>query len=275
METGTIRAAILDLYNNEENQEIRCIKEILAHSNRTYNNIPVEFNLFNIRGSAETAAPNYDIYISSGGPGSPWDGLGTKWESGYFSLLDSLWSHNQKNESKKYLFFICHSFQIMARYFGIADVTKRDSESFGVAAIRKTEAGMGDYLFNNLPDPFYGADFRSWQVINPDRKRFDDLGAKILCLENEGPDANPPQALTAVRINDEFAGTQFHPESDVESLRYYFHKPERRERFETKYGAENYLSMLRELEEPAGLSLTRRTILPNFLKHAITKLRPH
>lgn len=274
MESGKVRVAVIDLYNNEENQGIRCIKDILNESNSLYNNISVDYKLFDTRYSGAAPDTSYDIYISSGGPGSPWEGEGSDWEAKYFSLMDSLWSHNQNNETKKYVFFICHSFQIMARYFKLCDVIKRNSKSFGVMPVHKTAEGEKDLLLHGLPEPFYGADFREWQVVNPNKKIFDELGAQVLCLEKERSHLNLERAMMAIRVNDEFVGTQFHPEADASSMYYHLMKPERKEHVVSKYGEQKYFEMLDLLEQPMGIELTQKTVLPNFMKHAINKLRP-
>ncbi len=274
MESGKVRVAVIDLYNNEENQGIRCIKDILNESNSLYNNISVDYKLFDTRYSGAAPDTSYDIYISSGGPGSPWEGEGSDWETKYFFLMDSLWRHNQNNETKKYVFFICHSFQIMARYFKLCDVIKRNSKSFGVMPVHKTAEGEKDLLLHGLPEPFYGADFREWQVVNPNKKIFDELGAQVLCLEKERSHVNLERAMMAIRVNDEFVGTQFHPEADASSMYYHFMKPERKEHVVSKYGEQKYFEMLDLLEQPIGIKLTQKTVLPNFMKHAINKLRP-
>lgn len=157
----------------------------------------------------------------------------------------------------------------MTRYFGLGDVIKRNSESFGVVPIHKTENGKHDGLIKDLPEPFYAADYREWQVVNPNHKAFEELGAQILCLENEHAHNNSENALMAVRVNDEFIGTQFHPEADASSLNYYFNKPERKEYVVSEYGEKRYLEMMGILENPAGLMLTQKTVLPNFLKHTL------
>src|SRR5690606_6116204 len=126
------KAAVLDLYNNEQNLGIGNIEEILLDFDLKINNTPVEYKIYNVRAGGDIPSIDNDIFISSGGPGDPFDGQNKKWEKNYFNLLDSIWNHNQNSENKKHVFFICHSFQIMARYFKIAEVTKRHSRSFGV-----------------------------------------------------------------------------------------------------------------------------------------------
>lgn len=268
-----VKVAVIDLYNNEENQGIRCIKDILNETDCIYHNIAVDYKLYDTRYKGDLPDLNYDIYISSGGPGSPFDGEGSEWESGYFNLLDKIWSYNQNNDLKKHLFFICHSFQIMARYFKFGEVTMRHSKSFGVMPVHKTDKGKSDLLLRGLDDPFYAADFREWQVVQPNKKVFDELGAELLCIEKERPNFSYERAMMAVRISNEIVGTQFHPEADPASMYYHFRQPERKEHVVSKYGEKKYYDMIKLLEDENGIKQTRKTILPNFLKNAFQKLR--
>jgi len=272
-EVKKIRIALIDLYNNEENRDIGCIENILRSSDRLYDNIPVGYEIYNTRYSGTAPDSGYDIYISSGGPGSPWDGSGSRWESAYFSLLDSIWSHNQNEESKKYFFFICHSFQMMTRYFKLGDVVKKNKESFGIVPVVKTPAGEGDLLLEGLGNPFYAADFRNWQAVNPDLKMFGELGAQILSVEAGSSGTSSEQAMMAIRISKEFAGTQFHPEIDAANMRQYLSLPVGKNLIINNYGERKYNEMLDLAGDPAGIMLTHKVILPNFLRDAIKKLR--
>ncbi|MCK9280674.1 MAG: hypothetical protein M0P71_08640 [Melioribacteraceae bacterium] len=261
-----IKAAIIDLYDGETNQGIRCIKDILFDNG-------LKYDLFDMRGKGENPTTDYDIYISSGGPGSPWDGEGKKWEEDYFKLMDALWANNQNPANrKKYVFFICHSFQIMVRYFSLGEVVRRNSKSFGIMPIHKTKSGKLEILFKNLSDPFYAADFREWQVIQPNLQKIDLLGAKIIALEKVRPHVDLERAIMAIRVSDEFFGTQFHPEADPESMLYHFMKPERKEHVVSKYGEERYNEMLNLCESDEGIKSTRKNVLPGFLKEAIKQL---
>jgi len=273
LKQSSVKVAIIDLYNNEENQGIRCIKDILNETDCLYQNVGIDYRLFDTRFKGEIPGPEFDIYISSGGPGSPFEGEGSKWEADYFKLLDHIYSNNQRSESKKHIFFICHSFQIMARYFRFGSVIPRHSKSFGVMKVHKTPAGNEDILMDGLNDPFYAADFRDWQVVEPDSKIIEDLGARILCIEKERPHVPYERAMMAIRITDEISGTQFHPEADPASMYYHFRKPDRKEHVVSKYGEKKYYEMLDLLESENGIKLTRKTVLPNFLRNAIRGLR--
>jgi len=72
-----------------------------------------------------------------------------------------------------------------------------------------------------------------------------------------------------VRISDEIAGTQFHPEADPSSMTYHLKQPERKEYILSKFGEEKYNEMVALLEKPDGIKLTRKIVLPSFLKNAL------
>ena len=103
-----ITVAVLDLYEGTANQGMRCIRELLE----SYSDI-IDFEEFDVRCEAALPDLNFDIYISSGGPGDPRFGDGI-WEVAYYLWLKKVWEYNsdERNKRKKYVFFICHSFQM-------------------------------------------------------------------------------------------------------------------------------------------------------------------
>lgn len=271
MEKKETKIAIIDLYNNEVNEGIRCLKEIANDANSNKYQIPVSYRVFETRFKDEVPDMDTDIFISSGGPGSPFEGINQKWENDYFSLIDRILDHNQNNpERKKYIFFICHSFQMMARYFKFAEVNERYEKSFGVLPFRRTIEGKSDLILEKLVDPFYAADFRQYQVVQKNQKILDELGANILALEIE--DGIHESALMAVRISNEIVGTQFHPEADPNSMLYHLIQDERKKSIVDKFGEAKYLEMVSNLEDPGKIKLTRKSVLPAFLNSAIEEL---
>jgi GMP synthase-like glutamine amidotransferase len=267
-----IKIALLDLYNNEPNLGIGNIEEILVDIHGNINNTPVDYLIYNTRGKEEIPSLDNDIFISSGGPGSPFDGTGKAWENKYFSLLDDIWNHNQNNSSKKYIFFICHSFQLMARYFDFAEVTKRHSRSFGIFPVHKTGSAENDFILNQLPEPFYAADFRSWQVVEPNEPVIKELGMEVLALEKVRPYVEYERAVMAVKIGDEIYGVQFHPEADPDGMKYHYRQESRRQKIITDVGLQKYDYIMEQLEDPQKVELTYQTILPTFLGNAINSL---
>ena len=78
-----IRVAILDMYEGYANQGMRCIREILNQFGEA-NNINLSWDEFEVRLEKNTPDLSYDIYISTGGPGSPLESEGSDWEKVYF-----------------------------------------------------------------------------------------------------------------------------------------------------------------------------------------------
>jgi len=273
MQKQKIKITTIDLYNNERNEGMRCIREIVTDAINLNSDLDISYDVFDTRYKGELPDLSYDIFISSGGPGSPFEDEDKKWDKDYFTLLDNIWTHNQNsNDNKKYMFFICHSFQMMARYFQFGEVNKRFINSFGVMPFQKTPDGTNDIIIKELTDPFYAADIRHWQVTNANNARIKEIGAKILSWEIPEEDNRENPAITAIRISNEIVGTQFHPEADPESMLYHFKQDERKEFIIKRYNEEKYNEMIDWLQHPEKIQLTRKTVIPNFLNNAIEEL---
>ena len=265
-----IKVAILDLYDGIANEGMRGFQEILKRY-REKNQLNLEYGIFDVRKKCEVPEyDDFDIYIVSGGPGSPLDTEGTEWEKKYFNLIDKLEDHNLSNhQQKKHAFFVCHSFQLMCRKYKLGDINIRRSPSFGVLPVHLTEAGKADQVFDNLNDPFYAVDSRSWQVINPDHKRFEELGMQLLAIEKERPHIEFPRAMMAIRFSEYFISTQFHPEADAKGMKNWLLKEEKQKEVVNEHGLAKYNDMLEHLDDPDKITFTQATIIPNFLDQAV------
>ena len=261
------KIAVLDLYNGIPNQGLRCIRKILDKFNAR-----ADYQFFDVRTKNEVPDTSYDIYISSGGPGNPLEGDGI-WDKKYYSLIDQLWEHNANGDyPKKYVFFICHSYQMVCHHFGLGDITKRKSPSFGVLPIHKTKHGKADELFSKLPDPFFAVDSRDWQLVQPRLKVFEEKGAKILALEKIRTHVEYERAIMAVRFSDEFVGVQFHPEAEPVSMEAHFAKAENEEKVVATYGKRKYDNMMTHIRDTDNLESTYNSIIPGFIDNAIKKI---
>ena len=125
-EKQTVRIAILDLYEGKENQGMRCIREIINQFGEI-NHCNVELAEFDVRLKNSVPDLSYDMYISSGGPGSPLESEGSEWEKIYFNWLGEVekWNEDETQLQKKFVFFICHSFQLVCRYWNLAKVCRQ------------------------------------------------------------------------------------------------------------------------------------------------------
>jgi len=268
-----LKVAILDLYDGIENQGMRGFREILDRY-KIKNDLDLSYEVFDVRRKVEVPDTSFDIYISSGGPGSPIDSEGTEWEKKYFKLMDNLEDHNLSNTSqKKYGFFVCHAFQLMCRKYDLGYINMRKSGSFGVLPIHETPVAHNELVFEGLADPFYAVDSRLWQVINPNEQRFMDLGMQLLAIEKERPHIDLPRAMMAVRFSEYFFATQFHPEADALGVRAYLLGEEKKQEVVNEHGLDKYNEMMEHLEDPDKIMLTQNTIIPNFLDQAVLSLQ--
>ncbi|MEP6676976.1 MAG: GMP synthase [Ferruginibacter sp.] len=268
-----IRIAILDLYDGKENQGMRCLREIVDQFGIN-SNINITLDIFDIRLKKEIPSINYDVFLSSGGPGSPLESEGSDWEEIYFNWLQQIehWNNDPFNHIKKYVFFICHSFQLVSRHYGIGNVCKRKSTAFGVFPVHLLHAGENEVVFNGLHDPFYAVDSRDYQFIEPNKKVLHEMGASILAIEKERPHVTYERAVMAVRFNEYMIGTQFHPEADAIGMSMHLQTEDKKKMVIENYGHEKWQSMIHQLNDPEKIMWTYSHILPNFLNIAVSSL---
>ena len=265
-----IKVAVIDMNNGAANQGMRGIIEILGKYEQDHD-VAFSLEIFDLRQKGELPGLDHHLYISTGGPGSPYDGEGEDWENRFFELLEKIHEHNLSGEQeKKYVFLICHSFQLACRKFGLGNVTERKSNAFGIFPINLTEEGEQEPFFKGLTNPFYSVDSRDWQVIEPDEAAFAAFGAKILALEKERPNVDLERCIMAIRFSDEIIGTQFHPEADPTGMRMHLLREDKKKSIIENHGEEKYYDMLDSLEHPERISLTQSVILPNFITKAIS-----
>ncbi|MBK6385182.1 MAG: GMP synthase [Chitinophagaceae bacterium] len=273
-ERKAVKVAILDLYEGKPNQGMRCIRTILTDWAGTYD-IELKFQEFDVRLKNELPDTSFDIYISTGGPGDPLISRFEDWDISWCRWLDKMerWNANPSNSQKKYIFFICHSFQLASRYFNAGLVCKRKSTAFGVFPIHMLEAGQDEPVFDGLKDPFYGVDSRDYQVIQPNLDMLEKIGGKILCIEKSRPHVPYERALMGIRFNEYMIGTQFHPEADAPGMSMYLQTEEKRKTVIESHGEDKLISMLEHLEDPDKIRWTYAHILPNFLNQSVGQLQ--
>jgi GMP synthase-like glutamine amidotransferase len=250
------------------------LREII-HQFAEINHLELYLKEFDVRQKKELPGDSFDIYISSGGPGSPLETEGMEWDTLYFEWLQKMekWNNDPSNVQKKHVFFICHSFQLACRYFKVAKITKRRSTAFGVFPVHLLKDGKSEPVFEGLPDPFYAVDSRDYQVVQPNEERLKELGAKILCIEKERPHVPYERAVMGVRFSDYFIGTQFHPEADPIGMTIHLKTEKRKKIVLQNHGIEKWKSMIEQLNDPDKILCTHDHVLPNFLKIALNSLQ--
>ncbi len=273
-EKRTVKVAVLDLNEGHPNQGMRGIRTILQEWAEN-NSVELQKDEFDVRQKNELPDASYDIYISSGGPGDPLSTRFEDWDIAWNRWLDSMvrWNDNPANDQKKYIFFICHSFQLASRFFNAGILCKRRSTAFGVFPVHMLEDGKEEVVFEGLRDPFYAVDSRDYQLVQPNHRNLKKIGAKVLCIEKSRPHVPYERAVMGIRFNDYMIGTQFHPEADARGMSMYLQTEEKRETVIQNHGQEKLESMLKHLEDPDKIMWTYAHILPNFLNHSIEQLQ--
>lgn len=261
------KIALLDMNAGEPNEGMRCLK-LLAGNFLAQEGISGNYDVFEVRIAGEIPSiTEYDIFISSGGPGSPL-ASGEAWEKDFFDFLDAFLHYNMSHSQKKHLMLICHSFQLAIRHWDLAKVTKRRSTSFGILPIHKTVSGQQEVLLQGLNDPFYAVDSRDYQVIGPKEWKLDTLEGTVLCREKIRPDISLERAVMAIRFSREIFGTQFHPEADAEGMLRYFLRDDKKAIVIKKHGKKKYQDMIDHLYDDDKIMKTNHTIIPRFLQIA-------
>jgi hypothetical protein len=157
MSIKPIKIAIIDMYDDTSNLGMTCIVAIInAWSKKK--DIEMQYQIFPLRHKGEIPDHSFDIYLSTGGPGSPIDSVGSPWDNLYVKWLQDMLSQ------QKPVLLICHSFQIACRHFNFGNVCLRKSTQIGVLPVHPLVA---DPIFANLNDPFYTLESRLYQIIEP------------------------------------------------------------------------------------------------------------
>lgn len=265
-----IRVAILDLYEGAPNEGMRCIRDIVKAYCKEHA-LQLTLNEFELRLSKQVPGLDYDVYISSGGPGSPLASEGSDWEKLYFKWIAEIeeYNNNSENTEKKYVLFICHSFQLACRYFDVGNVAKRKSTAFGVFPVHLIEEGKQEPIFTGLGDPFYAVDSRDYQVIQPNYDKLESMGATVLAIEKERPHIPLERAVMAIRFNEYMLGTQFHPEADAIGMSMYLQREDKKDMVIENHGFDKWRSMIEQLNDPDKILWTYSHVIPNFMDQAI------
>ncbi|TAF53538.1 MAG: GMP synthase [Sphingobacteriia bacterium] len=265
MNQPSLRIALLDLYEGQANQGMRCLREIFYDWGKA-RNWQIVLTEYDVRQKKELPGLDHDVYVSSGGPGSPLDSEGSDWENAYFEWIGQLEQWNASPDRvAKHCFFICHSFQLACRYFEAGTVCKRNSTAFGVFPVHMLSKGLDEPIFKGLKDPFFSVDSRDYQVIAPQHEKIRARGGSILAIEKYRPHVAFERAVMAIRFTPYFMGTQFHPEADAVGMRMYLERADKKQTVIDNHGEAKWKSMTEQLMDPEKILWTYSHVMPNFL----------
>lgn len=259
MSLSPIRIAILDLYDGVPNMGMRCILAILDEwtIEKKYT---TSITVFKTRAESEIPDNDFDIYISSGGPGSPIDSKNDAWDILYTTWLDQMYA------LQKPVLLICHSFQIACRHFDLGSVCLRRSRQIGILPVHTL---IEDDLFNGLQETFYTLESRSYQIIAPNDDKIRSMNAKIIALEKMRPTVPLERAIMGIKFSDKMYGVQFHPEAALHELVNYFNDPLTKQSIIEEFSEEKWEKIVQHLDETSPINTTYNHFIPNFLDKAL------
>jgi GMP synthase-like glutamine amidotransferase len=261
MPSSPLRVAVIDMYDGTPNMGMQCIDIILSHWSKQ-NSRTLEIEIFHLRDHKQIPDLSFDIYISTGGPGSPSDSIHEEWDRKYTQWLEDVIA------AKKWVFLICHSFQIACRHFNIGKVSLRKSRQIGILPVHPL---INDSLFSGLTDPFFTLESRYYQITEPNDVILAQMGASIIALEKERPRIPLERAIMGVKFNEYMYGVQFHPEADGLILDPYFNEEGTKKSIIDEFGIEKWNQIIESIKDPQKIETTFSLFIPNFLNKVIQR----
>ena len=254
-----IRIAILDMYDGAANIGLRCLHNIIKDWGNQHE-LNIETIVFNTRGACEIPDDQFDLYLATGGPGSPLESANEQWDQLFTQWLEHIYAID------KPVFLICHSFQIACRHFDLGTVCLRKSRQVGVLPVHTL---VEDELFNGLQETFYALESRIYQIIAPNDVKIKSMNAQIMALEKMRPKVPLERAIMAIRFSENMYGVQFHPEAALNELVVYFNDPSAKQSIINEFGIEKWNRIMDHLDESSPITDTYTHLIPNFLDKAI------
>jgi GMP synthase-like glutamine amidotransferase len=265
-----LRIALIDMNNGVENQAMRCLRSIATrfHEHTKASNPQLEMEIVHVSPRDKGEAPPDDchLYLSSGGPGSPYDGDGQQWTTDYYRFLDNIVDENiAKGEAARGLFGVCYSYEMIVRHFKLATMAPRATRKFGVMPVYMTNKGRAHPLLQPFGDRLFAFEHRNWEAIDLDETQLAKLGGKVLALESREGQSDKGRAILGFDAAPGVETVQFHPEADRPGVVAWVSRPDQAAAFREAYGDETYERMLKTLDDPNRLARTFAILIPGWM----------
>ncbi|GAC1351227.1 MAG: hypothetical protein NVS3B20_05310 [Polyangiales bacterium] len=273
---GAVRVGIIDMNAGHTNEAIRCIRRLVQQfaDRVTAVNPGLEVEPIRVspRDTDDRIPSDCHFYVSSGGPGSPFDGDGKQWVDDYSSFLDSIVDENVAKIGRgRSIFCVCYSFEMAVRHFKIAKVVPRTTRKFGVMPIYTTEEGRTHPLLSPFGDRLFAFEHRNWEAVDLDFAKLKSTDGKLLARESRDG-VSKGQALLAIDFAPGVEGVQFHPEADRPGVTSWVERPDQAEAFKLAYGITTYDRMIRTLDNPERLARTFALLIPGWITRKFNAL---
>ena len=276
-----LRLCLVDMNNGVANEATRCFRRLFdqfAARVRAVNpTLEISFKHVQPRNLGELPDRDVDLVLSSGGPGSPYDGYTDPWCDGYRAFLDHVVERNQLDPVESPgMFVVCHSFEVTVTHFGLATMVRRPTRKFGIMPCYITESGMKSNVFAPFGDRLFVWEHRNWEAHDLDEKKLAGMGGRLLARESRIGREDKGKAILGLDFAPGLTGTQFHPEADRPGVMAWINRPEHTADLKDAYGEDLYDKMVKTLADPQRLARTFAILIPGWLMHrfnALAKVR--
>jgi GMP synthase-like glutamine amidotransferase len=264
-----LKICIIDMNDGQPNQAMRCLRLLIERFSGlvTAKNpgLLIEVEHVSPRDKNEELPRDADLYLSSGGPGSPFDGDQKPWFAAYRRFVGELAETARAFPARApSLFAICYSFELVVRFFELGEIVERQTTKFGVMPVYTTDAGRRHPLTVPFSDRLFAFEHRRWEAVHLDEARLASLGGSFLARESRDG-VSKGRAILALDFGPGIEGVQFHPEADRPGVLSWIKRVENEEAFREAYGEATFHAMIRTLNNPARLARTFDLFIPRWL----------
>lgn len=274
-----LRVCLIDMNNGHPNQAMRCLRLLVSrfheHIRTTNPGIDIQLVQVSPRDKGERAPDDCDLYLASGGPGSPYDGDGQQWLTDFEHFLDAVVEDNLvRGPAARALFGVCYSFEIIVRHYKLATVAPRATRKFGVMPVYTTAAGRAHPLLAPFGDRLFAFEHRNWEAIDLDESALKKLGGTVLARESREGRDDKGKAILGLDVAPGIETVQFHPEADRAGVIAWVTRPDQAQAFREAYGDETYERMLKTLDDPNRLARTFAILIPGWMVRKFNGMAP-
>jgi homoserine O-succinyltransferase len=270
-----VRVCLVDMNAGLKNEAMRCLRghvdSFAAAVRETNPYVEVERVEVSPRDRGDIIVRDADLYLCSGGPGSPFDAEGTFWDADFRSFLDGV-VRQDVGVAQRSVFAICYSFELAVRHFDIAKLVKREQKKFGVMPAYTTTAGRAHPMLAPFGDRIFAFEHRNWDALDVRESRLSSMGGASLARESREGVNDKGESMLAFHVGEAFESTLFHPEADRAGIRAWIDDPDHEAEFREVYGDLTHERMMRTVDNPERIDRTHRVVLPSWFRRRFAEL---
>jgi GMP synthase-like glutamine amidotransferase len=261
-----LELCVIDMNGGAANRAIGNLRALIAPFFADIRRLGLEGRLRIVapRARREPIPVDCDLYVASGGPGSPLEGDGHRWGLEFRTLVERLLERRGAAAGRpQRLFAICFSFELLVHQLALGALQPAQPRVAGVWPVTHTPFGRGHPLLGALPTPFSVLEVREWMVSEV-AGSLGEHPVRVLASA-AGPTASTRAVLEALSIGESIEAVQFHPEADPREVAQWLASKECARSIVDEHGAARYAEMIRAASATDGLPRTHSCVVPEWL----------